>query len=122
METNNPAPTPAPQTPGSSGLAENLANSLCYVGMWVTGIIFLLLEKDRPTVRYHAAQSIVVFGGLQIITMVLMMTFFLAWAVSIVWAIEVILWVFLMYKGYQGGVYKLPLIGDFVQKIAGVQI
>ncbi len=45
-----------------SGLAENVAASLCYVVGWVTGLIFFLIDK-RPNVRFHAAQSIVVFGA-----------------------------------------------------------
>ena len=37
---------------------------LCYVLGWVTGLIFFFIDK-RPFVRFQAAQSIVVFGGLQ---------------------------------------------------------
>src|SRR6202795_1917254 len=50
----------------SEGLAENVAGLLCYVLGWVTGIIFILIDK-RPFVRFHAAQSIVVFGALTVI-------------------------------------------------------
>ena len=49
----------------SEGLAENIAGLLCYALGWITGIIFLLIDK-RPFVRFHAAQSIVVFGALTI--------------------------------------------------------
>lgn len=42
---------------------------LCYVLCWLTGII-LLIDK-RPWVRFHAAQSIVVFGGLSVIRIAL---------------------------------------------------
>ena len=50
----------------TTGLDENVAGLLCYVLGWVTGIIFFLIDK-RPYVRFHAAQSIVVFGGLHIL-------------------------------------------------------
>src|SRR5260221_9773747 len=53
-----------------SGLSENVAGLLCYVLGWVTGIIFLLIDK-RPYVRFHAAQSIVVFGGLHVINIII---------------------------------------------------
>ena len=53
-----------------SGMAENVAGLLCYVLGWITGLIFYFVDK-RPFVRFHAAQSIVVFGGLHIITFVL---------------------------------------------------
>ena len=44
------------------GMSENVAGLLCYVLGWLTGIIFFLIDK-RPYVRFHAAQSIVMFGG-----------------------------------------------------------
>jgi len=51
------------------GMAENVAGLLCYVLGWVTGIIFFLIDK-RPYVRFHAAQSIIVFGGLHVLNIV----------------------------------------------------
>ena len=54
----------------TEGLSENVAGLLCYVLGWVTGIIFLLIDK-RPWVKFQAAQSIVVFGGLTIIRIAL---------------------------------------------------
>ena len=50
----------------TSQMAENVAGLLCYVLGWITGLIFYFVDK-RPFVRFHAAQSIVVFGGLHII-------------------------------------------------------
>src|SRR6202166_3371859 len=52
-----------------SGMSENVAAFLCYLVGWVTGIIFFLIDK-RPFVRFHAAQSIVVFGGLHVLNIV----------------------------------------------------
>src|SRR5580658_6259857 len=57
-----------------SGMSENVAAFLCYLVGWVTGIIFFLIDK-RPFVRFHAAQSIVVFGGLHVINIVVGMAF-----------------------------------------------
>src|ERR1035438_351345 len=54
----------------SSGISENVAGLLCYVLGWITGLIFFFIDK-RPFVRFHAAQSIVVFGGLMIVRIVL---------------------------------------------------
>src|SRR6202795_3161588 len=58
----------------NTGMAENVAGLLCYVLGWVTGIIFFLIDK-RPFVRFHAAQSIVVFGGLHIINIIIGIAF-----------------------------------------------
>src|SRR5260370_36913559 len=41
----------------TAGLDENVAGLLCYILGWVTGLIFLLIDK-RPFVKFHAAQSI----------------------------------------------------------------
>ena len=48
----------------SLGIDQNLAGLLCYVVGWVTGIVFLILEGKNKFVRFHAVQSIVVFGAL----------------------------------------------------------
>ena len=60
------APAPGVPVASASGMQENLAGCLCYALGWLTGIIFLLIDR-RPFVRFHAAQSIVVFGALTII-------------------------------------------------------
>src|SRR5713101_677135 len=57
-----------------SGLSENVAGFLCYLVGWITGLIFFLIDK-RPFVRFHAAQLMVVFGGLHILRIVLAMLF-----------------------------------------------
>ena len=49
------------------GLDENVASAACYVLGWLTGIIFLLVEKDNKTVRFHAMQSVLTFLPLMII-------------------------------------------------------
>jgi uncharacterized membrane protein len=61
-----------------SGLSENVAGLLCYVLGWITGLVFFLIDK-RPYVRFHAAQSLVVFGGLHILRIVLAMMFRVSW-------------------------------------------
>ena len=39
-------------TKTSTGLDENVAGLLCYIGWWVSGLIFLLIEKENKFVRY----------------------------------------------------------------------
>ena len=50
----------------STGLDENIAGLLCYVLGWVSGIVFILIERENKFVRFHAIQSIVVFGVLTV--------------------------------------------------------
>ncbi|MFW6134189.1 MAG: DUF4870 domain-containing protein [Elusimicrobiota bacterium] len=98
------------------GVKENLEALLCYVLGWITGIVFILLEKDNEFVRFHAVQSIVVFGGLMIISIALNYIPFIGFIVSIFIApVSFILWIFLMYKAFNGEKYKLPLAGDFAE-------
>jgi len=130
------APSAAPGAPpaGSAGqtqMAENVAGLLCYVVGWVTGLIFFFIDK-RPFVRFHAAQSIVVFGGLHILSIVLGMFFgvslfatgfagfSIAWAlVGLVNIVAIVLWIVLMIKAYQGERFRVPVAADIAEKIFG---
>ena len=94
-------------------LQENIAGLLCYVLGWVSGIIFLLLEKDNKFVRFHAVQSIIVFGAISVLWLIFIWLPFVYW---IVYALAFILWVVLMVKAYQGEKYKLPWVGDIAEK------
>lgn len=97
-----------------TGLDPNVAGLLCYLLHWVTGIIFLILEKDDKFVRFHAVQSIITFGLIFIIYII----FFWVPLFWILWLLSFILWVVLMYKAYHGEKYKLPIIGDLAEKYA----
>ena len=99
------------------GISENVEGLLCYVFGWVTGVIFLLIEKENSFVRFHAMQSIVVFLALFLISIILGMIPVLGWIVSILMLpLSLILALFMMYKAYQGEKYKLPYAGDFAEK------
>ena len=101
----------------SMGLEPNLAGLLCYVVGWVTGLIFLILEKENQFVRFHAVQSIVVFGAFTVVDIILSFIPIIGWI--IMWILGVcsfILWIILMFKAYQGQKYKLPWAGNFAEK------
>ena len=101
----------------STGLMPNVASLLCYVGGWITGIIFFILEQKNEDVRFHAAQSIIVFGIYTIVTIVLSWIPFIGWILqSILGIIAFILWIVLMVKAVQGSKYKLPWAGDLAEK------
>jgi len=99
------------------GLNENIEAVLCYVLGWFTGIIFLMLEKDNSFVRFHAMQSLTTFLSLFIISMIVGLIPILGWILAIlITPASVILWLFLLYKAYQGEKYKLPIIGTWVEQ------
>jgi uncharacterized membrane protein len=113
-------PAAAPVAPNSEGLAENIAGLLCYALGWVTGIIFLLIDK-RPWVKFHAAQSIAVFGGLTIIRIGLVfMGHFIGWGIfGLIGLLGFVLWIFLMVKAYQHETIRIPIAADVADSIAG---
>jgi uncharacterized membrane protein len=121
------APAGSAAVSGSEGLAENVAGLLCYVLGWLTGIIFLLIDK-RPFVKFHAAQSIVVFGGLTVLRIGLgIMTGFggiFGWGVwaaisMLIGLIGLIMWILLMVKAYQNELFKVPVAAGIAESIAG---
>jgi uncharacterized membrane protein len=101
----------------SSGLQANVAGLLAYLLGVITGIIFYLIEKDNKFVRFHAMQSIVVFGALLVISSVLWIVPFIGVTLlPIISLAGLILWIILMVKAYQGEYFKLPIAGDIAEK------
>jgi len=101
----------------STGLNPNTAALLSYLFGWVTGIIFFILEKDNKYVRFHALQSIIVFGVLSVAGSILGWIPFFGWvAGALIGVLTFILWLVLMIKAYQGEKYKIPWAGDFAEK------
>jgi uncharacterized membrane protein len=120
----------------SSGLSENAAACLSYVLGWITGIIFYLIDR-RPYVRFHAAQSIVTFGGLHLIRIVLGMIFGVGFLyggyggyghlggfgiglllIGCIGLLSFVLWIVLMIKAYQGERFMVPIAGDIAVNLA----
>jgi uncharacterized membrane protein len=98
----------------STGLDANLAAALSYLVGFVTGIIFLLVEKENKFVRFHAMQSTLVFLGIVAVDILLQLIPLIGALVVIVVVIPLsaFLWLLLMYKAYQGDEFKLPLVGQ----------
>ena len=102
------------------GIDENLEGALCYFLGFLTGVLFLILEKDNKFIRFHAMQSIALFIPLFMIGFILSFTFVLLVLVPLLWLLEFALWIFMMYKAYNKEMYKLPIVGDFAAKQVGV--
>lgn len=127
---NAAPPPPYPATAGS-GLSENAAACLSYALGWITGIIFYLIDH-RPYVRFHAAQSIVTFGGLHVIRIVLGMVFGVGffyggfgggWGIGLlliacIGLLSFVLWIVLMIKAFQGERFMVPVAGDIAVNLA----
>lgn len=103
----------------STGLDPNLAGLLCYLLTIVSGLVFLIVEKEDRYVRFHAYQSVATFGALLILSIAVRLVPLVGGIVSaLVGPVAVILWVILMVKAYQGERFKLPAVGDWAEQQA----
>jgi uncharacterized membrane protein len=115
----------------STGLDARLSSVLCYAGWWVTGLVFLFAERQHRGVRFHAAQSLLMFGVLSAIMLASggasAVAFFvdgasfqlLQVAGNIVWLGAVALWLVLLLKTWRGDNWRVPFVADLADKIAG---
>ena len=116
--------------PTSTGVDPRLSALLCYAAWWISGLIFLIIEREHRTVRFHAAQSLVLFGGLSVIIVILSLGSLAMLMVSggafqaarllvyLVWLAAVVIWLVLMYRTYNGETWRVPLVGDLAAKLA----
>lgn len=103
----------------STGIQPNVAALLSYALGVVSGIIFFIIEKENKFVRFHALQSILLFGGLFVLQLVLVfIPVIRAILMPVISIGSLILWVILMVKAYHGEKFKLPVVGDVAEKQA----
>lgn len=119
-----------PPAPTSTGVDPQVASMLCYAAWWVTGLLFLFLERQHRGVRFHAAQSLVVFGGLSLLMVCLgaasAMSLFVAPSLfqvllslnSLIWLACVILWAVLMVQTLRGETVRVPLVADLADRLS----
>jgi uncharacterized membrane protein len=108
-----PTPTPAKT---SLGLEPNVAGALAYLLGFFTGIVLLLVEKENKFVRFHAMQSTITFGGFFVIYIVLMITVIGALLLLPLVLVQIVVWLLLMIKAFNGQMYKLPWVGEIAEK------
>ena len=107
------------------GLDRNVAGALTYVLGFITGLVFYLIEEEDEFVRYHAAQSMVVFGGLFVLSIAVnvfnvflsaaggIFVVLIGFVFSVLWFVvslgAIVLWLFLIIKAYQGERPRIPI-------------
>ena len=108
-----------PETESSTGMSANVAGLLCYVAGWITGIVFVVLEKKSTFVKFHAWQSIMTFGALTVASLILSWIPIIGWILGIlIGVLSFILWIILMIQAGTGKMWKVPLVGDWAEKQA----
>jgi uncharacterized membrane protein len=106
-------------TKSSTGMDGNVAGALCYAFGWVTGVIFLLIEKESTFVRFHALQSIITFLIISALYWIVGFIPYVRWVLyPIIGILGFVLWILLMYKAYKGEMFKLPIAGEIAAKQA----
>jgi uncharacterized membrane protein len=100
----------------STGLDENVAGFLCYLFGFVTGVIFLVVEKRSSFVKFHAMQSTMTFLGLFVISILLGWIPIIGLLVYPIWMLSLILWFILMVKALRGERYSLPIVGKMAEE------
>jgi uncharacterized membrane protein len=134
--TYAPGAQPLPPGPVAAGvtMTDNMAGALCYLVGFITGILFLVLApyNQNRTIRFHAFQSIflniawiALWIVVTIISIALRVIPFLGVFVSIVLHLALglagfIVWLYIMFKTYNGEKIVLPLVGPLADKQAGV--
>jgi len=111
--------TPATPAQTSIGLQPNIAGLLCYVAGWITGIIFLVIEKKSQFVKFHAWQSIMTFAVLNVAYLIFFRIPVIGWVIT--WIISIlsfVLWIILIIQAGTGKMWKLPWIGNWAEKQA----
>jgi uncharacterized membrane protein len=114
----------------NAGLTENAVGALCYLGGLITGIIFLVIPpyNQNPRIKFHAFQSILfnlvwTLGWFALIPLGMFLPFGPSLLVSLfsllLWGGGLLVWLFLMWKAYQGQTLSLPLIGGIARQQAG---
>ncbi len=119
---------PPANQPQSAGLDKKTSAILSYALGWLTGIIFLFVGKNDPDVKFHAAQSIVFFGAVSVLNIVLSILGSLLGALGILFSLAglvvavftVVVWIMAMVQANNtGGVRAaLPIVGRFTAPYA----
>ena len=115
-----PPPPPSQPTPTSGAPAATNSKTnviLAYLLWWVTGLIFLFVGKDDPDVKWNAAQSVVVLGGIWVISFIVGFVFFPLSA--LLYLVGIVYWVIFLIGAfnYQGGHIKAPGIASFTDSL-----
>ncbi|AHG03830.1 membrane protein [Halobacterium sp. DL1] len=122
-----------------TGLDENVAGALSYLLGALTGILFVAIERDNEFVRFHAAQSIVVFGGLLLVSVGVsvlstvlttgalgggagalvfgLLSLFLSLLWFGVFLAGFVLWLYLMVRAYSGETPRVPVAAGIADRL-----
>ena len=116
-------------TESSIGLSPRVAAALGYSGWWITGLLFWLLERRDPFIRFHAAQAVTAFGTMAVLIgtlsalALLSLTFVpaafdaLVIAAQVVAVLAVVLWGVSMWRVASGHDWRIPIADRWAERM-----
>jgi uncharacterized membrane protein len=115
----------------STGLDANIAAALSYFFGLLSGALFFAIETDSRFVKFHAMQSMLVSVAAIVVYIVYTVVFMVLWRLPFIgliaglfgtlgWAVLALgflgVWLYCMFRAFQGERFKLPYIGDVAEK------
>lgn len=126
----DPNRTPSQSPRSGGGMPSNVAGALAYLLGPITGVLFLIIEKEDRFVRFHAAQSVAVSVALialsialSIVGTVLAFVPILGWLIALLLSLVIgfgsfVLWLLLMFQAFQGKEWEVPVVGKYAREYA----
>lgn len=102
----------------SLDMDENVTALLAYLLGWVSGLVVYLLEKENRYVRFHAMQSILTFGAITLLGILLgAIPLLNSFLLPILNLLAIVLWIVLMVKAWQHETVRLPVVAGFADEM-----
>jgi uncharacterized membrane protein len=104
--------------PSAAGSNKKTYTILAYLFGWLTGLIFLFVGKDDPDVKWNAANSVVFFGSLSVVNLILSLIPIVNALVFVVFLIGFGYWLFFMFQALQGAGQRIvaPFVGQYINQ------
>ena len=119
---------------GTSGMDTKTGAIIAYVLWWITGLIMFFVGQGNRNIRYHGAQSLIFFGGITVVNIViniinsiisaatgsLSLSVILSLITFVIWLFGVVVWIICLVRAVQGNGerFQIPLVGGFVTPYA----
>jgi uncharacterized membrane protein len=125
------SPSASSPAGSSTGLAPETASALAYLAGPFSGALLIILERTSRSVRFHAWQAFIGLGALGLAAVVCLGLAFamllvspggfsvMRWAAGVAAAAWVALWAFCLVQAIKGRQWKMPIAGNYAQKLAG---
>jgi uncharacterized membrane protein len=118
--------------PSSTGLTPQVAGALAYLAGPFSGALLLATESSSRFVKFHAWQAVIGLGALLLLPLTFLVSAFallivsatafwtMLWAAAIMAIAWLIAWAICLFQAYHGRVWKLPVLGLFAARRAGL--